>query len=154
MPDSIPNNLSNQETDLMILVYDPVSRLPKFTVDAPWPDTTPQLYTDMGLSWFILQKINIGDKFVVDNEDGTKQLMVRPEFPGTWNKTNIVANGIDEAILTTDIDSFKVYVDGTYVGEITDHTFELSVETHGSYEVSIVALPYMNYSKTITAVYP
>lgn len=138
----------------MIVVYDPETKYPTFTVSAPYPESTGAFYTGKGLSWLETDETPISDKYVVEHPGGEPTLETRPTLPATWNTTRIEADGIDEAVLSISIPSFTVYVDNVLAGEVTDGTFELSVESVGTYHVRVIADPYMPHFQTITAILP
>ena len=141
-------------TDLMLVVYDPDTMLPKFTLDAPYADTAKDFYIGKGLSCIEVQRTFIGDKHVVPGPNGDLILAMRPTLPATWDKVEIIADGADTAVLTVAVPEFTVYVDGQLVGVVTDQTFEFAVDTAGAYRIVIDQAPYLPYTEVIAALLP
>lgn len=71
----------------------------------------------------------------------------------TFNKLNIIADGIDEAVLSGLTNPTKVWVDGVpYM--VTDGTFEFSTNMPATYTVRIFdehAFPYQNFRAEVIA---
>jgi len=74
----------------------------------------------------------------------------RPIMPGTLNKTTITADKMDTAIISNLPPCTVTFAGEAY--EVTDGSFELTVDTPGTYEISVEAFPYLPATFTIEAV--
>lgn len=74
----------------------------------------------------------------------------RPTMPGTLNKSTITADSTDTAIISNLPPCTVTFAGEAY--EVTDGSFELTVDTPGTYEISVEAFPYLPATFTIEAV--
>jgi len=92
---------------------------------------------------FILGEANSDTHYVVDNG-----LAIRPIMPCLINKTSIIANNIDAAIISNLPNPSTVYVDGQTL-IVEDGTLSIKVGTIKKYPVRVMSFPYLDWEVTI-----
>lgn len=88
----------------------------------------------------------------VDGSGEEPVVTERPTLAG-FDKLEIVADGIDEAVILGLPDPATVRVDGEAI-EATGGEFRFAADVAGEYAVTIDAFPYLPYAVTITATQP
>lgn len=84
-------------------------------------------------------------------------LTARPTLSLTWNKTSILNNGTDAAVVASGIPNPSIVEIETPIGvqytepvTITDGSLSFTAQQEGSYTIYIDSFPYKLYSQTIT----
>lgn len=72
----------------------------------------------------------------------TMMVIPKTQFQGSWNKLEITADGIDEAILSGLPEGTVIRVDGKDI-VVNDGSFEFSTEQSGFYRIDLVSAPYL-----------
>jgi hypothetical protein len=84
---------------------------------------------------------------------GVGGLVPRPPMPCVLDKTIILADGVDEAVVSGVPDSAYCQV-RDQMADAEDGTLEFSSEVEGEFAVSITKFPYLDFVVVITAVAP
>jgi len=87
------------------------------------------------------QKINISTEKIVD----------KTIIPCSINKTAMLANGIDSIIMSNLPNPSAIKIKGEEVWQVTDGTFEFTIDTPGKYEIIASSSIYLSVEYTINA---
>lgn len=142
----------------MILIYNPVTSLPMYTVEAPYPDTTLQFYQDLvandsSIALALVEQSHIHDK-CISIVNGETFLVDKPELNITITETTTTDGPMPNKeyplhILHGVPEFSQVFVDGVEFssGDTTD--FEVMFDTPGTYKIVIHKPPYKEKELTI-----
>jgi hypothetical protein len=108
------------------------------------------------------QPLEAGDELIVTTSGGVEtsyvdiaahphQVKTKTAYPLTINKTTIVADGVDQIIITNLLNPTKVtWPDGEETIE-TDGEASFSLDLAGEYTVTLEAIPYLTEVINVTA---
>lgn len=131
-----------------IIIYDPVTRLPKYTVEFPYPEETLAFYQDLvagdsSLALILSEDSDIRDKCII--EDGEDFVLgARPEqtLTGELVGNIFTINGLQPFS--------KIMVDRNDIYDLEDQTtLNITLSTYGTYELLIMSPPYLDYLFTV-----
>ena len=99
------------------------------------------------------QAISIDDSQTDENAYVANGVIVdKAAFSLTINKTEITADGIDEAIISGIPAGTTVTWPDSQSDEVTDGVVEFAVDLPGNYTLTFTAIPYLDQEVTIEAV--
>jgi len=81
----------------------------------------------------------------------TLEITDKSDLPAILDKTEIIANAQDQAIISGLPNPTVVTVDEIGAYEVTDGDFEFTVDTSGEYQIICKAFPYLDKEFTVNA---
>lgn len=124
----------------MIVVYSPNGQI-NYTVEYPWPQGTPEFYDEQGIVYTIVNKEDIIDKYIVDND-----MVPRPRMDLTMTNTNAA---VGDTVYISGIPSGAEVIIGTqtYTADGTD--LELTSSSPTTIQVQVTQWPYLEEIITV-----
>ena len=104
-------------------------------------------------------QIGIGESYIVGQADpnlqyidtSDKKAMYKSELMVEIDKVEIISDGIDTAIISDLPDPSIVIVNDIYIYEVTDGSFEFTIDTPGEYKIKCSAFPFLDKEFVINA---